>query len=345
MTVDAGTGDDFITHYQGETHQTYLWAKGDGNDTIDVYTPGGSSDVLDLTDVSSSDVVLSRVGMDIRVGIISTGEIIDIAHNWYDATTNRGVNTLEFADGSSLDRAQLDSMAWVRGTVGDDALSYQGLSNATFDLGAGNDSYFDRYVGGNTFVYDSGDGSDTYDTWAPWANTNALKLADLLQTDVTLGRSGSDLLITVNGTGDTITDKWQFASTNNGMSALQFADGSSLDQSQITAAAWYRAGTGDVTVTAKDGDATLVSGPGTDILVGAAGNDRFIYAAGSGNLTIQDHADGSAPARSNTLQLAGINPDGVALAQNGSDLVVSIAATGKAITVGGQFNSVDHDDR
>ncbi len=308
---------------------------------------GSDSSVLNLTDLNASDVTLGRIADggsdDLVVTNKATGKTLTLYHQFSGAPYD-DVGSIRFADGTVLNHDQIAaSVTSFSGSAGNDNVSYPGLSGTTFDFGAGNDTYFDRGVGGNTFIYASGDGSDTYDIYASGVSTNQLDLLGLNADDLTFSRSGTDLLAQVNGTADVITIKEQFNTVGNGIASINFGDGTTWNRDQIAANAWYRAGAGDATVTAGDGNATLAAGAGNDTLIGGAGNDRFVYAAANGNLTIQDHADPSAPARSNTLSFTDLNAADISLTRSNDDLVVAIQATGKSVTVAGEFASPDHD--
>jgi len=195
-----------------------------------------------------------------------------------------------------------------------------------------------------------------------WSNANraegsdprSLNLTDLNPSDVTLSRVSDpnwggaidNLAVTNNATGKTLTITREFSGySGDGVGSIHFADGTVLDHGQITAAASanLQAGSADVTLNAPDGTATLTAGTGNDMLVGGTGNDTFVYKAIDGNLLIQDHADASQAARSNTLQLTDLNATDISFTQQNNDLVLAIAGTGRAITIAGEFTSADHD--
>ena len=352
VTVDLGKGGGYFTHYQGETNQTYLWAKGDGNDVVSVFTPTGSTDVLKLTDVNASDVQLSRSGSDLLVKVLSTGETIKVASQWYDITDDRGV-TLAFADGSTLSRSQLTAAAMVRPTPG---IIVADQSDVEIVLGSADGS---RVQGQGTsqglkLDWSSTSGSAFGQWWsygndANGSDPSVLNLTDLDPSDVIFTRvqhsDGDDLLITNQVTGKVLTLAGQIYAGNafNDVGSIHFADGTVWTRDQIAANAPLRAGDADATLQAPDGNITLVAGTGNDTLVGGAGNDTFIYKAVDGDLTIQDHADASQAARSNTLRLSDLNVADLSFTQQNNDLVLAIAGTGRAVTIAGEFNSTDHD--
>ena len=80
-------------------------------------------DVLRLTNLVASDIVLSHVGNDLILKVSSTGQQIEIDEHFYSTTSNYGIERIEFADGTSWDRAKINSEAWYRGTAGADSMS------------------------------------------------------------------------------------------------------------------------------------------------------------------------------------------------------------------------------
>ncbi len=344
IVLGAGDGSTLNIYGNWSYGDTASWSSTSGSASAYFYAgyiPQADS-IVKLSDLDAADVTLTRtVQNDLLITDNATGKTLTVVQEFRDQQT--GIASLQFADGSSLDRNQIAAAAWVRGTSGNDQETNLGASGTTFDLGGGDDSYFDRSVNGNTFVYSSGDGADTYDVSASGINTNTLDLKNLNVSDVMLGRNGSDLLVTDNGTGQTITVKNEFSDPQAGVGSIAFGDGTVWNRDQIGSNDWFRAGSGDISLTADDGDRTLVAGGGNDTLIGGAGNDTFIYKATNGDLTIQDHADAAQPGRSNTLMLGNLNAADLSFSQQNNDLVIAITATGHTITVAGEFNSPDHD--
>ena len=130
--LEGGRGDDTLKGGAGS--DLYIWAFGDGNDTIiddDIGFAGGGApalfsqidlsqadlsqadlgqaslgdiDVLDLTSLDSPDVTLTRVGDDLLVTLISTGETITVVNQFLGSDT--GLEELQLAD-TTLDRQEI----------------------------------------------------------------------------------------------------------------------------------------------------------------------------------------------------------------------------------------------
>ncbi len=95
----GGAGDDLLMG--GIGNDTYIWRKGDGNDTIREQDQGmtpGNTDVLKLVDVNTEDVGFSRRGDDLLVKILSTNELITIQDQY--GSVDQRVEVVEFANGS-----------------------------------------------------------------------------------------------------------------------------------------------------------------------------------------------------------------------------------------------------
>ncbi|WP_407155060.1 calcium-binding protein [Bradyrhizobium sp. STM 3557] len=362
-TFVGGRGDDILISNDVFTsgNDTYIYSRGDGNDTI--YESATSdaaheTDILVLTDLSSSDVELSRSGDDLLVRIKSTDEIITIVGQFtypfgssFDVA-GAGIESIRFTD-AQWDRVQIQQAAWYRGTDGRDIISGAGTAaqlDSTFDGGKGNDIIYGGR-GSDTFVYARGDGNDTI-TDGTGNGTSAtavdtLKFTDLNAADVELGRSGNDLLVKVRATGEIVTVASQFAGSltgsDVGLERILFADGTELNRLQIQQQAWFRGTDGNDIISLSGMDDTVEGGKGNDVIYsgyqGGSGNDTFIYAKGDGNDVIQEESWASrAPTEIDTLKFKDIDSSDIALRRSGNDLLVTILSTNETITVLAQFN-------
>jgi Ca2+-binding RTX toxin-like protein len=291
-TLVGGHGSDTLKGTDG--NDTYIYASGDGNDTIDDQFPSTTQiDTLKLTDLNASDLTLSRVGGDLMIGVNPTGETIKIANQFYSPSSNWGIEKIQFADGSSWNLQTIDSKGWYRGTSGSDSITGSSWDD-TLVGGHGND-YLKGIDGNDTYIYTSGDGNDTIDDQsASTTQIDTLKFTDLNAGDLTVSRVGGDMMIGVNPTGETIKVANQFYSqtANYGVEKFQFADGSSWDFQTINANAWYRGTAGNDTISGSAWNDTLAGGAGNDILSGGAGNDTFVFRANPGQDTITDFTAG-----------------------------------------------------
>lgn len=364
FTAAAANGND-----------TYVWAKGDGNDTIN---DGGQSriesDTLEFGDVVSTDVRLAKSGSNLVITIVSTGEVITVANQYLDAAYRYGLERIVFSDGASWDLSDILLRAEMTGTAAANALTGSDYRDVIYGLG-GNDTLTgggghdilngglgaDSLVGGNGFdVYSwaKGDGNDTInEAGTSLTEVDKLKLDDVLSTDVQLTRSGNNLLVRIVSTGEVITVLNRFTATTSGagIEMISFSDGVSWSLNDMlsltrldgTGAAEALAGTGygdalnglggNDTLTGNDGDDKLTGGVGNDSLVGGNGNDLYVWAAGDGNDQINDA--GASVLETDRLQLTDILSTDVVLARSGNNLTIRVISSGEVITVLSRFTS------
>ena len=305
------------------------------------------------------------------VSIIPTEKSIVVGSEFLLAGS--GIASIIFADGTVWAKADFASIIAADAGIHP---SYHVPAGARFSPSAGSQLILGEVDGAQIGV-----ASNAYDEQVIWtaasgtatarlvappsgAGGSVLELVDLDPSQVTLTREadagGDDLVVSNNLTGKTLTFLHEFSTSD--LASIRFMDGTTLDSAGIVAAAWYRAGPGDVKLTAGAGDLTVLAGSGNDtlvggsgnntliaatgddVLVGGQGNDTFVYAAVDGNLTIDDTAWWTEPTRSNTLKLADLNAADLTLSRDtNNDLIVTIIATGRTIIVTGNFNSADRD--
>lgn len=227
---DGGLGDDTLSGKQGG--DSYLYASGDGNDTIKELNYHSGSDSLVFKDLNASNVTISRSWTDAEDILItdnSTGESITLDEQLYNASS--GVEEIVYADGTvqSADTTSLRELAHYQGTTTGDAINGSSYRDV-FDGGLGGDTLSGKQ-GDDSYLYASGDGSDTINELYYHSGNDQLVFKDLNASDITLSVSTSDsndLWITVNSTGDQITVDRQFYNTKAGVEEIVFADGSVL---------------------------------------------------------------------------------------------------------------------
>jgi Ca2+-binding RTX toxin-like protein len=336
-TLVGGHGDDYLNGSDG--NDTYIYAAGDGNDTIDDHTPSTTTiDTLEFTDLNASDLTISRVGGDLLIGVNSTGQTIRIDNQFYSQTEHWGLEKFQFADGSSWDLQTINAHGWFRGTTGNDSIT--GSSSDDVLVGGHGDDYLNGSDGNDTYIYAAGDGNDTIDDHTPSTTTiDTLEFTDLNASDLTISRVGGDLLIGVNSTGQTIRIDNQFYSQTEhwGLEKFQFADGSSWDLQTINAHGWFRGTSGNDSITGSSSDDVFVGGLGNDYLNGSDGNDTYIYAAGDGNDTIDDHTPSTTT--TDTLKFADLNASDLTISRVGGDLLIGVNSTGQTLKIANQFYS------
>ncbi|MFL6601516.1 MAG: calcium-binding protein, partial [Steroidobacteraceae bacterium] len=102
--LDGGAGNDYLTGDAGS--DTYLFGRGDGQDTISNYdVSAGRTDTLQLkAGVAASDVQLTRSGTDLVVKIAGTTDQVTVSSFFYNnAAGGYALNAIRFDDGTSWD--------------------------------------------------------------------------------------------------------------------------------------------------------------------------------------------------------------------------------------------------
>jgi Ca2+-binding RTX toxin-like protein len=274
--------------------------------TFDVDMPDGALDRLDI--VFANDAVIAGQDRNLFIESVSAAGQTFLP-NGSGVTYDKGNGSSAF-DGLNVIAGQ-STMAWggalrftlstpIKGSGGTDSL-YGGDGNDTLDGGAGSD-YLDGGVGSDTFIVRRGSGIDSiyaYDSSSGRVDT--LQFEDVASTDAfTLSNSGTDLTVTY-ATGDAVTIKSHFTSSNHQINQFAFSD-RSLSASellatfalQLTASADSKsfdsavqnifAGDGNDFVSAGGGNDNVHGGAGNDTLKGDAGNDQVIGDLGNDSL-------------------------------------------------------------
>ncbi len=325
-TLDGGGGNDTLKGGAGS--DVYRFGIGSGNDIVIETSGAADTDRIDLLGLNPNDVVLTRSGDHLFIAIKTTGETLKIQDHFY--STSYGIELIAFADGATWDRTAIQQAAWISGDAGDNTLN--GTSaNDTFYGGEGNDR-FESSTGSDTFMYRSGDGNDLINEESgSTTEVDVLKFIDLNASDMTISRSGLNLLVKINATGHTITVDEHFWSqtANYGIERFEFADGTSWSLAEINARAWYRGAAGNDVISGSAWNDTLSGGAGDDSLSGGAGSDVFVFAPGFGRDTITDFVAGSGTAdliEFDDAVFADLNAVLAAATQVGADTVIAYDA-------------------
>ncbi|TWB46390.1 Ca2+-binding RTX toxin-like protein [Rhizobium sp. ERR 922] len=325
-------GDDTLNG--GGRDDSYVYARGDGNDTIIEDAWSGGNDTLRFTNVNPTDVKFVRNGNDLMVAIAesaagagNSGSIL--IKNTLNDNSEQGIEKIVFADGTAWSRAEFRAkIIDEAGTAGNDAIVGTNVSDVL--TGRAGDDTLNGGGRDDTYVYARGDGNDTIveDTWS--GANDALNLSNLNPADVKLVRNGNDLRVDIAesapGAGDagsvllknTLNDN-----SEQGVEKITFADGTIWTRAQFRAMVIDQAGTADNDTIAGTNVADILTGRGGDDSLNAAGgNDTYVYARGDGNDTIvEDTWSGTA----DTLNLSNLKPADVRLVRNGNDMRVDIA--------------------
>ena len=254
-------------------------ATGAGNDTVYGYA---TNDTLDAGD--GNDYLYGRAGTDVLSG-------------------GAGSDTIYGEDGSDTLRGgtQNDSLS---GGAGNDTLQgnehndtlYGDAGNDSLDGGTGSD-YLTGGDGADVYLFGRGSGSDSisnYDAEALGVNADTIQLGSgIATTDVTLTRTGDNLLLNINGTDDWLTVQNYFntdGTTSYTVENLRFADTTVWNVATVKAKVLIGGPNNDSLYGYASAD-SLSGGDGNDTLYGKAGNDTLDGGAGNDSLSGEDGDD------------------------------------------------------
>jgi Ca2+-binding RTX toxin-like protein len=296
--LDGGAGDDRYVFNLGDSGgvgsnaQTDVIENPQGTDTL-VFGEGINEASISFGTAGDADY-----GRVLRYG--DAGDAIRFANS-----IHQGSFKLEFGGGGTIDWGRFLAERYeqtvnlatdhagtaVNGGAMNDVLAATG-GQATLQGGRGDDA-LTSHMGGNTFVFAAGDGADTVHSQYSSAakQDTVLFRSGISAADLTLARSGADLVITRTGT----TDAVRVAGYYGGSVALEIAfdDGSRLRAADIATltgqpiqiAPAFAFGPGNDTQTLSDGDDVASALAGDDRVLAGAGDDTVAGDAGSDTLS------------------------------------------------------------
>ena len=215
-----------------------------------------------------------------------------------------GADSLYGEEGNdSLDGGEGNDRLWggngldtLSGGEGDDILYGEG-GDDVLDGGAGNDVLNGGY-GSDLYRFGLGAGQDTIYGYAfrPAADkVDAVEFgAELASADVTLRRSGDDLVVTLAGSDDRLTVSdyfWNDADTGeHRVEELRFADGTVWDVAEIKRQVLVATEDGETLIGYATAD-TIDGAGGGDVLYGRGGDDVVSGGTGDDSVYGEDGAD------------------------------------------------------
>jgi len=350
-TLSGGAGNDSLDG--GKGNDTYVYTRGDGNDTITEDTNDGDGDRVLVHGVSAGSVTLLRNSNDVTLVIAESapgagdgGSIF--LNNSMEDYFDEGIEQVVFDDGTTWTRADLRAL-WLaqESTSGNDTITGFNADD-TITAGMGDDTLAGG-KGNDTYVYTRGDGNDAITENQFAGSADKLVLHGVDTASITLARNGSDVTLVIAetspgaGDGGSILlkdslDEW----FDRGIDQVVFDDGTTWTRSDLRAMLLAVASTpGDDTIVGFDADDTITGGTGNDSINGQDGNDNYVYTRGDGHDTITENQfDGS----DDRLTLQGISPADVAMARVGKDLTILIAESSPGAGDGGSIllkNSIE----
>lgn len=346
-SIAAGLGDDVLEGSGG--NDTYVYVRGNGNDTINEKSGGGSADVLNLGDISPAAVTMTRNGNDVLLLISETapgagdGASIKLTAS-IETSSDQGIEKILFADGTTWNKPDfVGKVSYVGGTAGNDTI----IGTAVADLvraGAGDDTL--RGLQGNdTYVYGIGDGADIVDEQTTGTDMDVLTLTGLWPNDIRFERpygAMSDIVVRVLATGEAITLKNQL-NLAGGVETIVFGDGTSiggaagvLDALLKTQSPIYGTN-GNETIGGTSENDTFVAGLGDDRINSGAGSDLVLYAKGDGSDYLDDESGSTVDV--DVLSFSNLNANDITVSRSGAHVKILVNETGHTITLDEQFYS------
>ncbi|WP_281061362.1 calcium-binding protein, partial [Sphingobium sp. Sx8-8] len=374
--IRGGTGDDVLQGSYGQ--DTYIYNIGDGDDVIidartDAYNNWFGSNTLKFgAGISSSDLILEKDFADNTNLVIrftnATGSITvdDQTRAYWDASW--GIDTFEFADGSTWDRATItaaitQSSTVLTGTNNGDELTGSASSETIRGL-AGNDVLAggggsDRLEGGDgndTYLFNLGDGSDLIvdssgvDTVRFGAG---ITTSSVILSQVKYDGDDDGVFITIAGTSDRLRIYGQ--NGGNRIERFEFADGTIWTDTDLRTHLFAQVltagddvvrgtgfgdtllgGAGDDQIQGVDGDDIIGGGAGSDRLEGGNGNDVYLFNMGDG-FDVLVESGGNDTVRfgagivATDLVLTQVNQDG-----DNDGVFITVAGTNNRLHIVGQ---------
>ena len=351
-TLDGGSGNDYLSGGNGA--DVYLFGKGAGQDTVYNYDSDGvgvSADTIQLNSgITPTDVTLTRFGDDLILRINGTDDNLRVQSYFStDGASSYVVENIKFADGttwnyvtvkSKLSTATPPANITVSGTAVNETLTgglgndviYGNAGNDMLDGGVGNDT-LDGGTGNDTYLFGKGSGKDIISAYDGTAGKlDVIQLGDgVLTSDAALKRDSNDLVLTINGTSDSLRVNSYFyndATYGYQVEQIRFANGTTWDINAVKAKALTATSENDTlygyatadTLLALAGDDTVYAKTGNDTLDGGAGEDRLYGEDGDDLLkggTQNDRLDGGNG--NDTLQ--GQEGDDTLYGQAGNDML------------------------
>lgn len=333
--LNGGKGNDHLEGKDGS--DLYVFQRGDG---LDLIVEGkGYADDLDVIhfgdSIDVSDISLRHILNDLVINIPGENNMITI-QDWF-LGRGREIEKIEFDSGAVWDADLLsEKIASLNhlGSAGDDQLSGDYLNNG-FDAGKGND-ITEGYEGSDRYYFKKEDGKDTIYEYSYESSDKDTIIfgGDISDTDIILARDGSDIVISIRGTNDSIRVVDWGSSKIFGIEEFVFDSGMVWSEEVIDEKILNLKYVGSDTYDKLVGNEyanTFIGGHGDDLIIGGEGSDIYLYTKGDGNDRIFEYQYDTGV---DTIRFdSSISPDDIFVSIVESDLVLSIAGSGDSITI------------
>ena len=261
--LDGGAGND--TLYGGYGNDTYMFGIGYGNDTINEQNKNSSSDeILFCKGIFADDLLLSCDGNDMVFTISGTTDTLRIVNQYCDSYYR--IELFEFADGTKMtsddwfntslvitgsgiisdyDGGYGERNTTLIGSAADDTINgYSG--NDVLDGKEGNDCLYGGY-GNDTYKFGIGYGHDTINEQNKNSNGDKVVFGDGIDTnDIILSRAGNDMILTINGTEDSLRTVNQYCDSYYRIESFEFANNTVLSADDWFSTPFVINGSGEI---------------------------------------------------------------------------------------------------
>ncbi|WP_244628269.1 tandem-95 repeat protein [Stappia taiwanensis] len=351
-TLSGGLGNDYLTG--GDGSDTYVFRRGDGQDTIDD-NGNRDTDVLRIEGYTAQEMQVSRHAPGsntLEIRFTGTDDRLLVLDTLNGSTTDQ-IEKVVFDDGTELSIAEVKALlpaetyTDISGSGDPDVLE---STSANETLSGGN--------GSDTYIYDRGDGTDIIsDTGTSGGSADILVLRGIGVDEVSASKWGNHLVLTIAETapgagdgGQIRVDQFLDRNYQRGVETIEFDDGDAATDNVVWTPEQIRAWLLSEAQTAghdeppafATGD-TYEAGAGDDIIEGGGGSDTYIYNRGDGKDVISEA--GSFGGGVDKLILRGIDPADVSLDKFGAHLILTIMEALPGSGDGGQIRIDDFLDR
>jgi len=373
----ASAGNDLLIGMDGA--DTYYWGSGAGNDIvreqaqyIDVNVGLGGISLTVRADVVQFDQSITPSSIsfsrnydtdDLVITNLTTGEILTVdgqfnsfqtgvlGPQWFDR-----VEWFAFADNSAYSWQDIEAIV-TTGTAGNDRLRGDILADTM--AGKKGDDLLSGGGGGDTYVFNVGDGHDTVfddnQTLIGDGFLTADQTIDKIQfgaginpADILFSRNGSSITLTIGTSGDAVTLQGQDDYIQTGVfgaiptsriEEVRFADGTVWTWQEVNRrmiAAQTTSGS-DVTQGFTLAD-RFEKSAGDDILRGGESGDTYVFGVGAGHDRIEESVDNVLYGDNDSVEFdSTVAPADVSVSRDGNDLIFTLTS-GDSLRVAGEFD-------
>jgi Ca2+-binding RTX toxin-like protein len=306
-TLIGGAGDDLL---QGGGRYTYVFARGDGHDTLrPSWGPGPAIAVVRFDGLTGEEIDVALVGQDLVFTIRDTGDSLRVVLDlWQYEGLGWAPNLARFQFGDGTLWTFEDALRYsvppgtegndnimgsraddlILGLGGDDSLG-GGRGDDTIDGGAGNDRignssdwwWNGSHGGSDTYLFGRGDGYDQIWDTVGLADTLQFK-AGVAPDDIALSSDASgNVSLRILGTDDQVT----LSGNLNGASIERVAFDAAPPEAPLgggtvwthadTLARLFAGSAENDEIRGTDGDNVIIGRKGSDLINGARGNDSI----------------------------------------------------------------------